>query len=302
MKISFAAIILITCILLGCSSGGSSTEQINNGVNQLASNAWSFRNITTSTNGIIRLVNDKTGIISISSNNPTQSLELQGQVTNFIPGSSLCLPQTPLAGSVNKETMDSASISLTNCVFSESQLTALVTIKSAQQTIYSDTEIFNNIEIASTSMVAELANTLAESNPALYNHNVNIYAKFIINLNNLNNLSGNYPANGGISGQLFGQFVQQLTSGTSVPFVLNDGKQAEITFSMIDSTSVNIMISMVNSGQVTQLKCNALLSGLVVNNTLNPYFNGFITECTGTIPTEWGIISDPNVTGNITLK
>ncbi len=298
---------VLAAVLVGCGSGTTSSSlqttntQTYGGVNQPASYAWNFQNSTNSTTGIIRLVNNQSGIVFITSNKDSLTFALKGAVSNFALNESQCLSQTALSGSINDDSSN-ASITLTNCVFNSNQLTALVTIIANQETLYSGTESFNTIEIFGTESTTELSNALAQSDPVLYNHNSNVLANMVITLNGFDGLFGSYSGSGGMLGELFGNLVHCLVSGESSTFSLPRDIDMQMTSSMIDSTSLNVDLNLTNSGYSTQVKCNVLLSGLVVDNSLNSSFNGFVTGCSGDIPSSIGSITPVNVSGNLNIQ
>ena len=301
--------VLLPILLLGCSGAGTSSSgntstanaQTYGGVSQPASYAWTFRNLDNSTSGMIRLTNSQSGIIFLYSDKSSMVFTLKGEISNFTLNQSQCLTQTPLTGSIN-DISSTASITLSNCVFNENQLTALVTLTANNQTIYSGNEVFGDIEVSSASAVATLSNSLANSDPILYNHNSNIIANLTTTLNGYKNLYGNYNISGGIIGKLFGNLTQALTTGTPLSFNLSSDVSSQITFTMIDSTSVNADLNLTTRGYSTQLKCNILLAGLVVENSLNENFNSFVTGCSGSIPSSDGTANTVNLSGNLDIK
>lgn len=308
-------VILLTLLtgisLIGCSGSGSgsstssgitpSADQTYGGVNKPASAQWWFQNTAKTTSGIIRLTNNESGIIFLSSQESSSNFDLKGTVTNFAMNQANCLPSTPVTGTLNKANVESATISLANCAFSESQISALVSVNVNGQNVYSESASLATANISSTATVTELSSQLLTT-PINYNHNVNLSTKFVATLDGFNGLIGDQSGSFALGGILFGNLSNDLVSTSPLSVTLSDGITSNIAFSMVDSTSVNANATITNNGHSTLVQCNLLFADLVADGNLNNDTNAFITGCSGSIANSDGSTTSVGLSGNLNIK
>lgn len=311
-------------LLTGCGGGGSGGNnnqqvvdpQTYGGVNLPATAVYSTYDGANLFSGILRLSSDSSGIIDIGSELAELPFNLKGAVSKFNKNSTQCLSSTNLTGNIGNLS-STATVTLDNCVFSATGLTANIVVTSANKTIYSKSEFLQLGIVQSKSSVTQMSNAL-ESNPSLYNYNTSIPLNYVLTTggSNFSGATGNY-------GLLFGNLMQSLTSGITESY--NSGLiNGEITYTMIDSSSVNFTISNIttipesssvmaklnkigksvfssSSATNNQLQCNMILSGLAGESQLNNNFVGYISGCSGSVTMATGIES-VNIVGNFQVN
>lgn len=297
----------------GSSSGGSSTDnpQTYGGVNLPSASNYTFHNGDGSMSGMLRLVNESSGIIYIASTSTTLPFNLVGSVSAFNSSVAQCLPATTLTGSINNVNTTTATVSFKNCNITDSVLSADISIAQNDSIIYSGSVGGQEESAISAAAITQFADTLGSDAPAAYNYNTNIPVNFTVS-----SVLGTSSGATGVYGTLLGNLFLQLTSTIPQTFDYG-GITGQAIYNVIDSSSLNITLNnleiesslwgtalmvtnnaakIVGQSGSNQLLCNVIMSGLE-NNKVRAY----ITGCSGTISTPLGN-SAVTLNGNFEVK